>query len=199
MKKMLTTGFAALLVLAGQPAQAATSTIQVVEFAYNPATVSIRQNDAVKWMFDSTTEDHTATSKGGLNLFDSGTVPPGGPAYTFLFKAAGSYPFFCQFHPSAMKGTVNVAIKVNPRTGGVATHFTVTWAAAAITGYRFDVQYQYPGSGGHWFDWKPNQTALSGDFVPDHGTGTYQFRSRLRKASNAKTSDYSAGKTITVS
>jgi hypothetical protein len=43
-----------------------------------------------------------------------------------------------------------------------------------------------------------NQTALSGDFVPDHGTGTYQFRSRIRKM-NGKASGYSAGKTITVS
>jgi hypothetical protein len=42
------------------------------------------------------------------------------------------------------------------------------------------------------------QTALSGDFVPDHGTGMYQFRSRIRNR-NGKTSSYSAGKAITVS
>jgi hypothetical protein len=97
-----------------------------------------------------------------------------------------------------MKGTVNVAIKVNPATGDLTTHFTITWAAATISGFRFDVQYQYPGGGGHWHDWKTNQTALSGDFVADHGTGTYQFRSHIRKTSNGKTSNYSAAKTITV-
>jgi plastocyanin len=196
MKKMLVAAFVALLALAAQPAFAATSTVNVVDFAFNPATVSIRQADSVKWTFDGTNQNnHTATDSTGMGLFNSGSKPPG-LSFTFLFKAAGNYPYLCTLH-TFMTGTVKVALKVNPSTGHLSTVFTVTWASAAITGYTFDVQYKFPGSS-TWHNWKTGQTALSSTFTADHGTGTYRFRSRLHKTSNNKTSSYSAAKTITV-
>jgi plastocyanin len=196
MRKALVAAFVAVLALAAQPAFAATTTIQVKDEFFSPATVSIRQADSVKWAFNQFNgENHTATDSTGMGLFDSKSKPPG-QTFTFLFKAAGNYPFLCTIHPW-MTGTVMAALKVNPSSGHTNTVFTITWASAAITGYKFDVQYKFPGSSS-WHNLFPGTTLLSNTFTPDHGTGTYQFHSRLHKTSNGKTSGYSAAKSISV-
>ncbi len=103
--------FAALLVLVAalavtSPTRAQGKTV-VVEAAdglvFQPATVTINVGDTVTWR---NTDDvpHTSTSED--EVWDSGSLAPG-EEFSFTFEEAGTFPYFCEFHPG-MEGTVVV-------------------------------------------------------------------------------------------
>ena len=101
---------ALLLLVAGftisSPARAQGETV-VVEAAdgnvFEPATITITVGDTVTWR---NTDDvpHTSTSED--EVWDSGTLAAG-EEFSFTFEEAGTYPYFCEFHPG-MEGTVVV-------------------------------------------------------------------------------------------
>jgi hypothetical protein len=68
----------------------------------------------------------------------------------------------------------------------------------APAGFLYDVQIKRPGATA-FVDWMPSQTSTGATFTPDAGTGTYQFKARLRKLSNGKASKYSPSASISVS
>jgi len=110
---------------------------------------------------------------------------------------AGNY----HYEDAALGSTtdhVKVPVTAAPASGGVSTSFTVTWAAGPPpSGFVDDVQIERPGSG-TWVTWQAGVTAPSATFTPDAGTGTYEFRARLRNAGNGFASGYSDATTITV-
>jgi len=64
--------------------------------AFNPVSISVAAGTTITW----TNKDaiaHTVTSS--TNLFDSGSLSSGG-TYTFTFANAGTYSYYCSFHPS---------------------------------------------------------------------------------------------------
>ena len=86
-----------------------------------------------------------------------------------------------------------------PATGSTTTTFTLTWAAAAPpAGYSEDVQVQVPGSS-HVGVALQGETATSGTFMPNKGTGTYKFRCRFRRTTGTGASAFTTGVTIKVS
>ncbi len=110
----LTRLLAALLLIGGltisSPAGASTTAqgeTVVVEAAdgnvFEPATVTINVGDTVTWR---NTDDvpHTSTSDDGV--WDSGALAAG-EEFSFTFEEAGTFPYFCEFHPG-MEGTVVV-------------------------------------------------------------------------------------------
>jgi plastocyanin len=72
---------------------------------YNPASVSIRAGQAVKWTWVDSSASHSVTADD--NSFDS-TVEGQGSTYNYTFSKAGSYPYHCSVHP-LMKGTITVS------------------------------------------------------------------------------------------
>ena len=107
----LTRVLAALLLLVGglaitSPARAQGETV-VVEAAdgnvFEPATITINVGDTVTWR---NTDDipHTSTSED--EVWDSGALGAG-EEFSFTFEEAGTYGYFCEFHPG-MEGTVVV-------------------------------------------------------------------------------------------
>lgn len=80
-------------------------TIEIRNFAFNPATVTVHPGDTVEWKNDDNAP-HTATTSPSKPGFDSGTIQPGG---TWRYQAPdkGSYDYICTFHPY-MKGTLIV-------------------------------------------------------------------------------------------
>jgi len=77
--------------------------VEIVEFSYDPDPIEVEVGDEVTW----TNEDsapHTATADDGS--FDTGTLDKGKPG-TVSFEAAGTFPYFCEIHPT-MHGTVEV-------------------------------------------------------------------------------------------
>ncbi|MDP9356809.1 MAG: cupredoxin domain-containing protein [Chloroflexota bacterium] len=94
--------------LAGTPAagdaNSETVAVNIKDFLYNPDPVEIPVGGTVIW----TNQDpvpHTATAR-DREILQSGTLKPG-ESFTETFEAAGTYDYFCEFHPN-MKGTLVV-------------------------------------------------------------------------------------------
>jgi len=91
---------------ADAPATAAPQAAVVVHiknFAYDPATVTIKPGQAVQFINDDETP-HTATAKDAS--FDSGNLDQKA-TWTHVFPKAGTYPYICTYHPY-MHGTIVV-------------------------------------------------------------------------------------------
>ena len=103
------------------PPGATVETVSMTDYAFTPATPSIKAGTVVKWVNNGSTS-HTATSDGGT--FDSGslaapgtttdpyggtTTTPGG-SFSVTFSTPGTYTYHCTFHgaPNNMKGTITV-------------------------------------------------------------------------------------------
>ncbi len=111
----LTRLLAALLLLVGglsislpaaasAPAQGKTVVVEAADgLVFEPATITINVGDTVTWR---NTDDvpHTSTSED--EVWDSGALAAG-EEFSFTFEEAGTYPYFCEFHPG-MEGTVVV-------------------------------------------------------------------------------------------
>ncbi len=77
--------------------------VRVVNFAFEPAEVTVTVGTTVVWRNVSPTT-HTATAKDGS--FDSGLLE-GGQTYQFRFAQPGTYEYWCTLHPE-MVGTIVV-------------------------------------------------------------------------------------------
>jgi plastocyanin len=77
--------------------------VQIVEFTYQPDPVVVQVGGKVNWQ-DEDTAPHTATADDGS--FDTGILERG-KIKSETFKEAGTFPYFCEVHPT-MHGTVEV-------------------------------------------------------------------------------------------
>lgn len=105
MKKLLaaaTIGLCVLLLGVQRADSAATtSTVQIQDFAFTPATLNIHVGDTVVF---SNGDDVTHNVSGdGLS---SGDIAAG-KSWTHTFDKAGTYAYVCTYH-SGMKGTIAV-------------------------------------------------------------------------------------------
>jgi plastocyanin len=184
----------ALVLLVQGAAFGATKSVSIQNFAFSPTAVKVKLGDSVQWT-NLDGFDHTSTSDGvgdgstytGIGLWASGHITSGA-TFTQPFTLAGTFPYHCSIH-NFMQGTVKVPMKVSPASGGVGTHFTITWATAAPTGNLVvDVQRQDPG--GTFKSWKKGVTTLSAIFTPTVA-GVYSFRARLRNSNTGAVSKYS--------
>ena len=99
-----TTAAAATTTTAGATtttAGAGGATISIISFAFQPNTVEIALGETVT--FTVASGSHTTTSTGN---WDSGGMGEGS-SFDVTPTAAGTYEFFCSFHPS-MTGTLTV-------------------------------------------------------------------------------------------
>ena len=84
------------------PAQADTSSVQIVDTGYIPARAVVLSGDRVGWRNSSLINPHTVTSA----EFDSGPIVPGGGFFRD-FPIAGTYRYACTIHPF-LSGEVDV-------------------------------------------------------------------------------------------
>lgn len=89
---------------APMPEPSPISTIHIKNFAYVPATVTIRPGQTVRFVEDDDTP-HTVTATD--KSFDSGNLNQK-DSWRHTFTAEGTYTYFCAYHPY-MKGNVIVA------------------------------------------------------------------------------------------
>ena len=85
-------------------ASAESAAVTMKGFAFNPPTVEIPVGGSITW----TNEDNAPHTATGLDrdALQSGTLPFG-ESYTQTFDTAGTYEYFCEFHPN-MEGSVVV-------------------------------------------------------------------------------------------
>ena len=81
---------------------AATHTVVIEGFKFEPETVTVKRGDTVVWVNKDPFE-HTATSKGA---FDSRSIAPG-KSWKYTPSRVGEYPYLCTLHPN-MKGMLKV-------------------------------------------------------------------------------------------
>jgi plastocyanin len=73
---------------------------------WTPNAVTVKVGETVTWSFDGTGIPHNvASTDWGL----ASAPALAGPPVTFTFTTPGTYEFFCQLHPTPMRGIVTVA------------------------------------------------------------------------------------------
>jgi plastocyanin len=99
-----------ILTLAAWPVRAADALVDIVDFAFQPATLTVGLNSTIVWT-NRDVAAHTVTFSGGP---DSGVLNTGN-TYSRTFASAGTYNYRCEIHPS-MTGTVTVLdVPLEPR------------------------------------------------------------------------------------
>src|SRR4051812_36798616 len=74
----------------------ATVTVHIVNFAFNPSTVTIQVGDTVHWAWDAS--GHTTTSVAGIaERWDSG-LHNAGSTFDHTFTNTGSFQYYCMPH-----------------------------------------------------------------------------------------------------
>jgi plastocyanin len=94
---------ASMLILV-TPSSAATVTVDISNYAFNPATLTVPVGTTVTWTNEDTAP-HTVTSKSGGPLNSPNLSK--GDSWSFTFTTPGSYEYFCAIHPD-MVGKVIV-------------------------------------------------------------------------------------------
>lgn len=85
------------------PAPASSNAVQISNFAFSPATLTVKVGDTVTWT-NQDSMGHSATADDGS--FDTGVIAQGATGTT-TFTKAGTFTYHCSVHPS-MKGTIVV-------------------------------------------------------------------------------------------
>jgi plastocyanin len=86
-----------------QPPPNLTSAISIANFAFSPATLTVKVGTTVVW----TNNDSVGHQiKSNTNAFGS-NILNSGDRYQFTFNNAGTFGYICSIHPS-MKGTIIV-------------------------------------------------------------------------------------------
>jgi plastocyanin len=79
--------------------------INIEDFAFSPATLTIPQGTIVEWTNKEYSVAHTTT---GLDdEWDSGTLRES-ESFSFMFNEIGTYDYLCEIHPLTMKGKIIV-------------------------------------------------------------------------------------------
>jgi plastocyanin len=82
------------------------NSIVIKNFAFNPATLTIKTGTTVTWMNQDGAVHQIASEAGTPVAFTSDSLA-NGASYQFTFTQPGTYTYYCPFHPP-MKGTIIV-------------------------------------------------------------------------------------------
>lgn len=98
-------------VMAGEqsssPQQQNQQTVSILNYAFDPATVSVKSGTTVTWVNNDPVPHKIVSGTGSADgLFGSNNLAQG-ESYSFTFATAGTFDYFCQIHPS-MKGRIVV-------------------------------------------------------------------------------------------
>lgn len=89
---------------AATPPAPASVSVSIKNFAYDPATLTVKTGTKVTWT-NNDNAPHTVTSDSG-KLLDSPTLSSG-QSFSFTFTAVGTNSYYCAIHPT-MKAKVIV-------------------------------------------------------------------------------------------
>lgn len=101
---MASGGEAAAQEAAPADAAAEAAAVEIKDFAYAPPSISVPVGGSITWT-NADGVPHTATGLDRAAL-QSGAIASGA-SYSQTFATAGTYEYFCEFHPN-MKGTIVV-------------------------------------------------------------------------------------------
>lgn len=89
--------------------------VSIVDKTFSPADLNVHVGDTVVWTVTKAIADQHSVTSGTLGDPDSGklfdskiTLRNNGDTFSQTFATAGSFAYFCQVHPTEMKGTITV-------------------------------------------------------------------------------------------
>ena len=89
-----------------QPAPSGGTTITIKNFAFDPATLTVKTGTTITWVNNDSPTHTVASDTGSLVSFSSDPLATGS-SYSFTFTQPGTYTYHCSIHPS-MTGTIIV-------------------------------------------------------------------------------------------
>jgi plastocyanin len=109
MKKNLLCIFSFFSMIASLSAQV-THDVGMTGVSFNPANITVNENDIVRWTNMDASTPHTSTSGSGCSPSGLWTsTVAGGAQFSRTFATPGTYPYYCQFHcAQGMTGTITV-------------------------------------------------------------------------------------------
>lgn len=119
------------------PVQGASTNVNIVDFAFNPASVTIQAHDSVVWTWTASFTHTTTSNTNDTTVWDSGFMNATAPKFTNTFNANGTFPYHCTVHPTLMLGTVTVGSQIAtnvPPTVSITAPTNGTVFAAPWTG-----------------------------------------------------------------
>lgn len=126
-RPLLTAGLIPLILLAVfatvSVARAATTSVNIQNIAFNPASITVNAGDTVTWT-NNDSVDHTVTSDTS-GIFNMASAP--GSTVRFTFTTPGTFAYHCNIH-STMHGTVVVLAAAS---AGTTTSSGATATSAA--------------------------------------------------------------------
>jgi plastocyanin len=179
-------------------AGAVTRTVDATSsFTFDPTLVKIGQGGTVQW-HNTSGFPHTTTQDSGLILWDKQLSA--GASKSVRMDLSGTFLYHCTIHGGnggvGMSGVVKVPVKTSPKSGPQGTTFTITLAGVvAPSGLVFDVQQRI--GAGPWQAFLSGVTTQSVQVSPPD-SGTYSYRSRVRKTSNGAHGRFSPARSISV-
>ena len=82
------------------------NSVMIQNFAFSPATLTIKTGSTVTWMNQDGAPHQIASDPGSVVAFTSESLAYGA-SFQFTFNQTGTYSYYCTIHPS-MKGTIIV-------------------------------------------------------------------------------------------
>jgi plastocyanin len=181
------------MVLSTGSAAAATSTVKMSNYAFSPRRQAVTLGNSVKWK-NVSGKKHSATPAVNWS-WGSVTVAAGATSAAVSPTQAGTFRYFCSFHPSLMRGKIRVSMTVSPSAGSTATWFTLTLGTVQAPGVSVhDVQIRRDG--GSW-TLRASTAATTFSFFFT-APGTWDLRTRMRWQLGGATSGWSPLSTVVV-
>lgn len=113
---------ALLAIAVASVARGANTAVSIVDFAFQPATVTIEAGGTVTWTVTRAQDPHTVSPLDPPDAFVGSPLLRQGDQFSVTFAQAGTYRYQCTIHPEDMQGTVIVqAGAATPTPTAVAT------------------------------------------------------------------------------
>jgi plastocyanin len=99
---------ASMVVASGALARGADPAVSIVDFAFEPATITIDVGATVTWTVTRAQDRHTVSPVDPPDAFVGSPLLRQGDRFSVTFAQAGTYRYQCTIHPEDMQGTVIV-------------------------------------------------------------------------------------------
>ena len=109
---------------------AADTGVSVVDFAFEPAEVTIALGDSVTWTVTRAEDPHTVSPIDSPGAFETSSFLREGDRFAVTFVQPGTYRYLCMIHPEDMEGIV-VVQAAHPTAGPTAPP-TLSGSPAAV-------------------------------------------------------------------
>jgi plastocyanin len=102
------------LVAATASVRAASAAVSIVDFAFQPDSVTVQAGSSVTWTVTRANDPHTVTPLDPPTAFVGSGLLRQGDTFVVTFSAPGTYRYICSIHPEQMRGTVVVTAAAAP-------------------------------------------------------------------------------------